>query len=408
MTPDRNAVVDIDLNDTEAFVNGDAYELWARLRAFAPVHWNPTPHSGFWALTKYDDVLAALRDFETFSSEHGTVIGGSYRSNVDTASGRMMVTSDPPRHRQMRRRMQRLFSQRMVERVTAEVTRRVGAAMERLWNAGGGDFAVEVAPELPAGALVAQLGIGHDEALRLVRLTRAMIGYRDEDFLRGVSDENLRLAGAQADIFDFFLDLISERRAKPGDDAVSILLAEVPGERELDEDTLLFNLMNLAIGGNETTQHSASGGLLALMENPGQLDRLRADPAVVGTGAEEFVRWTSTASYVQRMVTRSVVVRGTELAEGDMVTLWIASANRDEDQFPDPDTFDLGRTPNRHLGFASGPHHCIGAAFGRSGLTSLLEELRGRRGRLVPAGDPVRLRSNFMLEFKSLPVEVVA
>lgn len=401
------AVSEIDLNDTDAFVRGDPYALWARLRKEAPVYWNDSPGGGFWALTTYDDVLMALRDFETFSSEHGTVIGGSYRNSVDTASGRMLVTSDPPRHRLTRQRMQRIFSTRMVERVTAQVDRLVVDALDRMWRDGGGDFA-DVAMELPAGALMAQLAIGHDDALRLIRITRAMIGYRDEEFTRGVADESLRLAGAQADVFSFFLDLIEERRRKPGEDAVSILLSPMPGERPFDEDTLLFNLMNLAIGGNETTQHSASGGVLELMRRPDQWERLREDPALVRTGIEEFVRWTSTASYVQRVATRPVQVRDAQLAEGDPVTLWIASANRDERQFPDADTFDLGRTPNKHLGFASGPHHCIGAAFGRAGLTSLLGDVRRRPGRLAPAGDPVRLRSNFMLEFKSLPVEVTA
>lgn len=408
MTVDLVPVTAIDLNDTSTFANGDPHRLWARLRKEDPVHWNGTPDGGFWALTKYADVLAALRDFETFSSADGTVIGGSFRSEVDTATGQMLVTSDPPRHRQLRRRMQRVFSPGMVDRVTAEVDRRVDAALTRLWREGGGDFAVEVAQELPAGALMAQLGIGHDQALRLVQLTRAMIGYRDPDFQRGVEATELRLAAAQADVFDFFLELIAERRVRPADDAVSILLRREPGEYELDEDSLLFNLMNLAIGGNETTQHSASGGLRALMNDVGQWERLRSDPDLIAPGVEEFVRWTSTASYVRRVVTRPVRVRDTELAEGDAVTLWLASANRDEDQFPEPDRFDLGRDPNRHVGFGSGPHHCIGAAFGRSGLTSLLEGLRRRPGRLVPAGDPVWLRSNFMLEFKSLPVEVAA
>ncbi|WP_433607222.1 cytochrome P450 [Dactylosporangium sp. CA-139114] len=406
MTAQPATTIDVDLNDTDAFVEGTEHRLWERLRREAPVHWNPTGSGGFWALTTYVDVLAALRDFETFSSEHGTVIGGSYRNGVDTAAGRMLVTSDPPRHRMLRRRMQRLFAPSMLERVNAEVVRRVGAALDRLWAAGGGDFAAEVAVELPAAALIAQLAIGPEDALRLVRLTRAMIGYRDSEFHGGIPDEARRLAAAQTGIFGFFLDLIDERRRHPGDDAVSSLLTPAPGERPLDEDALLFNLMNLVIGGNETTQHSASGGLVALMADPAQWERLRADPGLVPTSVEEFVRWTSTASYVQRTVTRPVRVRDVELGEGDAVTLWIASANRDAEQFVDPDRFDIGRTPNRHLGFASGPHHCIGAAVGRSGLRILLEGLRARPGRLVLAGDPVRLRSNFMLEFKSLPVEV--
>ncbi|WP_097870594.1 cytochrome P450 [Streptomyces sp. rh34] len=405
MTP-HVIVNDLDLTDCEPFVRGEAHLLWRRLRQEAPVHWNPSPDGGFWALTKYEDVLAAYRDHETFSSAHGAILGGSYHSKVDTASNRMLVCADVPQHRSLRRRVQPVFSQRMVARVSREVRRTVGAALDRFWADGGGDFASEVAPELPAAALVALMGIGHRDAHHLIGLTRRMIGYRDEDFEGGIADEGLRLAAVQGEIFDFFLDLVAERRSAPGDDAVTLLLSPADG-RELDEDSLLFNLMNLAVGGNETTPHSASGGVLALLETPGQWERLRADAGTVGTTVEEILRWTSTNAYVQRTVTRATTIRGTQLAAGDSVTLWNASANRDEEQFTDPDRFDVGRTPNRHLAFGSGPHHCIGAGTARTELTALVEELRSRPGRLEQAGEPVRLRSNFMLGIKSLPVRVV-
>lgn len=395
----------IDLTDTEPFVRGEAHDLWRRLRQESPVHWNPTAEGGFWALTRYADVLAAYRDEETFSSAHGAILGGSYRSRVDSASGRMLVCADPPKHRRLRRRMQRVFSQRMVERVAEQVRRTVGDAVDRLWADGGGDFAADVSPELPAGALMAMFDIGHADARHLLELTRAMIAYRDENYRKDTADEALGLALAQAEIFEFFQELVAERRTNPGDDAVTLLLS-APGERELDEDTLLFNLMNLAVGGNETTPHSASGGVLALMERTDQWDLLVAEPDVVGTGVEEILRWTSTNAYVQRVVTRPIRIGAVELAVGDSVTLWNASANRDEAHFPDPDRFDLTRSPNPHLAFGSGIHHCIGAITARRELAALLHALRERPGRLVPAGPPRRLRSNFMLGIDSLPVEV--
>lgn len=400
------AVLGIDLTDTEVFVSGDPHAMWARLRRDAPVHFNPTPDGGFWALTRYDDVLAAYRDHVTFSSAHGAIMGGSYRSGVDTASGRMLVCADPPQHRLLRRRMQRVFATSMVERVRAQVRVRVRAALQALEAAGGGDFATDVALELPIGALMAMFDIDHEQARHLCELTRAMIGYRDPSHTGGINDVALRLAAAQADIFDFFIDLIADRATGPERDAVGILMSTSDGERPLDEDTLLFNLMNLAVGGNETTPHSASGGVHELMTEPDRWQRLRTEPGIVGTAVDEVLRWTSTNVYVQRVVTRPVEVRGVPLAAGDSVTLWNTSANRDEDQFPNADRFDIGRTPNRHLSFGSGVHHCIGSGTARPELTELLEALRSVPWRLAPAGPPVRLRSNFMLGIKHLPVEV--
>ena len=397
----------IDLTDTEPFVRGEAHLLWRQLREESPVHWNPAPDGGFWALTRYADVLAAYRDQKTFSSSHGAILGGSFRSEVDTASNRMLVAADEPRHRSLRRAMQRVFNPRMIDAVSAEVRRTVGAAVERLWADGGGDFALDIAPELPIGALTAMFAVGRDDARHLLGLTRAMIGYRDDDIGSGAVDEHMGLAVAQAEIFSFFLDLLAERRRTPGEDAVSLLMSP-QGQRGLDEDTLLFNLMNLAVGGNETTPHSASGGVLALMEQPEQWLRLRDAEGSTASAVNEFLRWTSTNAYVKRVVTRPVRISGTDLAEGDTVTLWNASANRDGSHFADPERFDPLRSPNPHLAFGSGIHHCIGAVTAGRELSALVDALRGQPGRLVPAGSPVRLRSNFMLGINRLPVEVVA
>ncbi|MEU5084660.1 MULTISPECIES: cytochrome P450 [Streptomyces] len=400
------AALSVDLTDTELFVTGDPHAAWTLLRREAPVCFNPTEDGGFWSLTKYADVMAAYRDHTTFSSAHGAILGGSYRSGVDTASGRMLVAADPPQHRLLRKRMQRVFATAMVDRVRAAVRIRIDGALCALVAAGGGDFATDVALELPRGALMAMFGIDQDEAMELLGLTRAMIGYRDPAHIGGIENTALRLAAAQADIFDFFTDLVARRADAPGEDAVSILMSHEPGERQLSEETLLFNLMNLAVGGNETTPHSASGGVHALMENPDQWDRLVADPGVVPTAVDEVLRWTSTNAYVQRVVTKPVEVRGVALAEGDLVLLWNASANRDEEKFPQAHRFDIARKPNQHISFGSGLHHCIGAGTARPELTELLTALHATGKRLVPAGPPERLRSNFMLGIKHLPVEV--
>lgn len=398
----------IDLTDVELFASGGHHRALAQLREHAPVYWNDSPDGGFWALTRYDDVVAAYRDNVTFSSSRGAVLGGSFRSNGDSAAGRMLVAMDVPRHRMLRTLMHPAFATDMGVRVRRQVATLLDAALDRLTAAGGGDFAREVAVELPAGALMAMAGIGHDDALELISLTRRMIGYRESAGPESQDDERLRLALAQGEIFAFFSELVRERRARPGDDLVSILLRAELNGRPLPEEDILYNCLNVAVGGNETSSYTACAGVEVFMAEPGQWQRLLAAPELLECAVEEVLRWSSTNAYVRRAVTRDVEIGGTVLPEGSSVTLWNVSANRDAGQFPEPDRFDAGRSPNRHLSFGSGTHRCIGAPIGQIELSSVFGRMAARGLTLAPAGPAVRLRSNFILGFTALPVQIAA
>ena len=397
----------VDLTDLDLFVRNEHHGVLAWLREHDPVHRHPLGDGAFWALTRYDDVLRAYRDHTTFSSSSGAILGGSFRSETDTAAGRMLVASDLPRQRLLRQQMHPVFATGMVERVRRQVDTLVGAALDRLLSAGGGDVATEIAPELPAGALMTMVDIGRTDALELVSLTRRMIGFQDPSLVGAEDDEaRLRLAWLQSEIFEYFADLIRERRARPGDDLVSILLrAEINGRRLPDED-ILYNCMNVAVGGNETSSYTTCAGIAALMEYPDQYDRLLAQPELLDLAMEEILRWGSTNAYVQRVATRDATVGGREIRRGDSVTLWNVSANRDERQFPHADRFDIGRSPNRHLTFGSGIHRCVGAPVGMVELTSVFGPLTRRGIRLEKAGPVRRLRSNFILGITALPVTV--
>ncbi|MEV0911244.1 cytochrome P450 [Streptomyces hokutonensis] len=400
----------IDLTDVGLFATNRHHETFRHLRAHAPVYRNPLPDgTGFWALTRYDDVLAAYRDHETFSSAHGAILGGSFRAGGDTASGDMLVASDPPRHRMLRRAMHPPFSPGMVDRVTGQVRSLLREAVERIRREGGCDFALDFAPLLPVGALMALFGVGLDDARHIVSLTRRMVGYRDPALCEQTGDERIRLAHAQSEIFEYFADLLDERRDDPGrDDVIGMLLrAELNGQA-LDDAQILYNCMNIAVGGNETSSYTTCAGFLALLENPGEWQRLREDPALLPSALEEILRWSSTNAYVQRVAVRDTRVHGVEITGGDIVTLWNVSANRDGDQFTDPDRFDITRNPNRHLSFGSGLHRCIGAPAGNAELAEAFTALMGSGLEFRPAGNPIRLRSNFILGFTSLPVETVA
>lgn len=397
----------VDLTDVDAFVEQRHHQMFAWLRANDPVYWNPTPDgSGFWALTRYDDIAAVYVDHAAFSSAGGAMLGGSYRSEADTASNRMLVASDPPRHRLLRQQIHQVFGPGYVERVAARVRELVNAALARALADGGCDFATDIAPELPAGALMEIMGIPHDQAHELIRLTRKMIGFRDPFYVDVEEDDRLLLAAIQTEIFEFFYDILRERRRRPGDDLVSVLLATRINGRPLPEEDIYYNCMNVAVGGNETSSYSACAGLLALAENPDQHALLLADPSLLGTAINEILRWSSTNAYVQRVATRDVEIGGKRIRAGDSVTLWNVSGNRDESQFPEADRFLVTRTPNRHLTYGSGIHRCIGAVVAQVELPAVFEPLITRRLHFTVSGEVTRLRSNFIQGITRLPVEM--
>lgn len=396
----------IDLDDLDLFVSGDPHAAWAWLREHAPVYRNPTAGGGHWALTRYADVVGVYRDPSAYSSRNGTVLGGSYRSATDTASGQMLICSDPPEHRLLRQHVHKAFGAPMLDRAGVFVRRYLGEALDRFAADGGGDFAADIAPLLPAGLLAAMFGIGRDDAMRLLRLTRTMIGHRDREYA-GPSTSAMALVAAQVEIFDLLTDLLDRRRTEPGEDLVSILVAARTNGRPLPESQILYNALNVAVGGNETTPFTASAIVETLIAHPEQERRLHADPGLLGTAVDELFRWTSTNAYVCRTTTRDVTIRGVPIPAGETLTLWNASANRDPEAFPHAGRLDLGRTPNHHVAFGVANHRCIGMAAARLEITLLMRELLDRNLRFRLAGRVDRLASNFMLGIKHLPVELV-
>jgi cytochrome P450 len=398
----------IDLGTTDLFAEGDCFAAFAWLREHAPVYWNATADGGgFWALTKYRDIEEVYLHPEVYSSAYGTMLGGSYRNEVDTASGHMLIVTDPPRHRHLRAQVHRAgFSTPPLGRVQEAVSRTLDAALERMLADGGCDWAVDIALSLPAGVLAGMSGLTPEQGRTLMRLTRALIGFRDPEYQNGLSSGDTLLE-AQASVFEFWSEIIEDRRRNPRDDLVSNLLrAEINGV-PMTEAEILYNCLNVAVGGNETTAHTASYGLLTLFENPGEERRLREHPELLNTAVEEVFRYTATNTYVKRTPVKAVVIRGQVIEAGSTITIWNTSANRDADVFPDADRFDVGRMPNPHLTFGVGRHHCIGASISRMEITMLLQRLVERNIRLRLAGPVERLHSNFALGIRHLPVEVV-
>jgi cytochrome P450 len=397
----------IDLGSTELFADGDPIEAYRWLRENEPVYWNPTDEGGFWALLKYDDVVEAYLHPEIYSSAKGTMLGGSFRSQSDSASGQMLIATDPPRHHQLRRQVHNAgFGQAKMDLARKGVRACVDDALDRLVRDGGGDIATDVSLALPTGVLAATMALPPEDAAQLQRMTRTMIGFRDSEY-RGDRSSWETLVNSQLDIFEFFFELIEQRRERPDDDLVSRLLeAEVNG-MPMSESEILYNCMNVAVGGNETTAHTASYSVLTFIEQPQEYQRLLDNPGLLTTAMEELFRWTSTNTYVQRHATRPLTIRGQRIEEGDALTLWNSSANRDEDAFPKADRFNIARTPNRHLTFGLGRHRCIGSVVARLEMEIFLSRLVERRLRFRLAGPVEKLHSNFAYGIRHLPVEVL-
>jgi cytochrome P450 len=350
----------VDLTDLDLFTTGDPDAAFRHLRSHAPISWNPQADGpGFWVVVRHADVVRVLRDAAAFSVEKGMRLAVN-RGRGDPAAGRMLVVTDPPRHDRLRAVVQHAFTTRSAARLEDHVRRLVDELLAPL--PARCDFATDVAARLPVAVICGLLGVPRADGDRMLELTNAAFGSTDAEYRAGAPSPARAALLAHHDILAYFSDLLAARRRRPEDDLVSVLAeASVDGVRLTDEEVQL-NCLNLLVGGNETTRHAAAGGLLALLQHPDQLRRLRADPALLPDAVEEVLRWTSPGLYALRTAKVDVDVAGTAVLAGQAVTVWMASANRDEAVFPDADRFDVGRRPNRHLTMGTGTHFCLGAA----------------------------------------------
>ena len=406
---DADRLRDLSLTDLDFFVTGDPHPIWAELRATDPIHWTERQgKSGFWSVTKYEDVLAVYRDPATFSSMGGITLGPSERRDPDAPQrqfgfGQMMILTDPPRHTKMRQLINRRFTPRALAphepHVRAITTEIIDSVAER----GECDLAVDVAAKLPTAVICEMLGIPREDWELMFTLGNMSLGAEDPEYQMDGSAQKTA-AKAQQEVFGYFMARITERRKTPGDDLVSALCqGEIDGV-PLSDIEILFNCFLLILGGQETTRNAISGGMNELMRNPEQRARLAADRSLMPTAIEEILRWTSPITHIMRTATRDVEMKGRTIRKGDRVLLWNASANRDEDVFTQPYRFDIERSPNDHLAFGYGEHFCLGANLARVELRVILDELLTRLPDMQVAGAMERLRSNLLAGIKHLPV----
>jgi len=388
--------------------HGYPHAAWKRLRREAPVHWFDLPGGvGFWAVTRREDVVWISKQPARFRNaprlaifEQGAPVEGERKL------ARHLLNMDPPEHAAYRGAASGWFTPRAIQRRQPEVERIARDLLDEMAGDGGereGDFVADLTAPLTLHVLADMLGVPRADWRLMFRWTNQIAGASDSEYqtgdapIHGVED-------ARHGLFSYFTELAAERRKAPRDDMVSVLANATVDGRPMPAFELLSYFLLLVVAGNETTRNAASGGLLALVENPSQMRRLRAGPGLVPTAVEEIVRWTSPVIQFCRTPVEDVEIRGQQVRRGDSLCLLYPSANRDEEAFEDADVFRVDRKPNPHLGFGIGEHFCLGANLARLELRVIFAELARRLEAVELAGPVERMRSSFLGGVKRMPI----
>jgi cholest-4-en-3-one 26-monooxygenase len=400
------SVTTADLMDPDLFVSrGYPHAEWAALRREAPVKWFAFdgPRPGFWAITKRADIVAISKEPERFLIGPRTaVFAESPPSSERTIQTRHLLTMDPPDHAAYRKLASGWFTPRAVETRRPEIAKLACELLDRLAPEGEFDFVTDFAAPLTLSVLADMLGVPREDWPRLFDWTNRLIGSTDPEFQGG--DPKLSDERASRELFAYFKELAGERARRPTSDLTSVLVNARIAGKPLPTTELLSYYQLLVAAGNETTRNAASGGLIALIENPGELARLRASPRLVNAAVEEIVRWTTPVIQFCRTPIADFTLHGETIRAGESMCLFYASANRDEDAFADPEAFRIDRHPNPHLGFGIGEHFCLGANLARLELRVIFAEVARRFARLELVGQPARMRSSFIGGVKRLRV----
>ncbi len=397
---------DFDITDPEVFQRMDHHAAFAQLRAEDPVHWTEeTNGPGFWSITKHADLQLINRDAEGFSSE-AMGVNLMEPADMDPAydmRGKIMLMTDPPRHTRLRLLVNKGFTPRMINLIEQHLRYRTELIVDAVIERGECDFVTELAAELPLQAIAEIMGVPQEERHLLFEWSNRMVGADDPEYN---GDDAADATLAAAELYMYAAELGEKRRADPQDDIVTKLInAEIDGDKLSQAEFEIFCLL-LTVAGNETTRNATAHGMVALIEHPAEMEKLRSDPDRYLDGAvEEILRWATPVLHFRRTAMHDLELRGKQIKTGDKVVMWHISANRDEEVFEDPFRFDIERSPNEHIAFGGGgAHYCLGTNLARMELRLIFREILERMGDISHDGPVERLRSNFIGGIKHIPV----
>jgi cytochrome P450 PksS len=400
-----------EVNFNDPVVRADPYPLYARLRKEAPVIAIRRPLFGqVWLLTRYEDVLMALND-KRFINDRRNVGDGQtgilpwWMPRVFHLLQANMLSRDLGDHRRLRDLVHKAFTPRMVDKMKASVERIVGRLLDEAEKKQTVDLITDVALPLPLEIISEMMGVSPEDRRNFHRWIASFL-----DALGGSPLAVLAQAPTGFLLMRLFRKLIRQRREQPGDDLISALVqAEEKGDH-LNEEELISMIFLLLLAGHETTVNLIGSGMLALLQNPDQFQKLREQPELIDSAIEELLRYANPVEQPAPRYTREdVELGGHRIPRGAMVIPVVASANRDESMFPNADTLDITRSPNRHVSFGMGVHYCLGAPLarleGRIALLALVQ--RFPRMRLAVPAEKLRWRTSLSVRgLKALPLHL--
>ncbi len=403
-TPPEIAYDTLDILSNEAHRNGPPHELYTMLREHSPLTKvrgiEPEFPEWVWAISKHADVNNVSRQFQNYSSAAKGSLMNDNRADLEFA--RMLIDLDPPEHTRLRTLVNRGFTpkaMRMLEDHFRDVSEKL---ITEAVAQGSCEFVTAVSSELPLIAIAELLGVDVEDRHKVFDWSNKMIGSTDPDYSGGPDDAQ----NAAMELYMFANELAADRLKNPGNDIITTLVS-ADGDDRLSENEFDLFVLLLAVAGNETTRNGISHGLLALIEQPGVFDAIKANRALIPTAVEEMLRWGTPVNNFRRTATCDIELHGQQIKQGDPVVMFYASANRDEEVFKDPFTFDPTRSPNPHVTFGGGgPHFCLGANLARLEMRIAFESFFNHVDAVELTGPVTKLRSHFVHGIKTLPVRL--
>jgi len=393
-------------------VNAQPHGTWTRLRESAPVYrCEAEGFEPFWAITRHADIMDISGKPNLFSNSAGPVIlderQAAGRSNDQSAFANMrtIIEMDPPEHRDFRKVASGFFTPRSIHRLDEIVEECAREQVDKLGDEGECDFVELIAQRHPLRVLATILGIEREDEEKVLELTQQLFASEDPDLQREGEDREKAVMELGLEFYNLFNSVIENRRANPTDDLASMLAnAKMKDGSDMGPVETFGYFLIVFTAGHDTTRNAISGGMEALLENPDQLELLCKNPDLTQKAVEEIVRWTSPVNYMRRRVMEDVELHGQRIAAGDDLVLFYGSANRDDTVFDRPFEFDITRHPNRHLGFGTGEHFCLGAHVARLSSRALFLELAQRLEYAEPAAPSDWIESSFVVGLKHLPM----
>ena len=388
--------------------NGYPHAEWAYLRKHKPVFRCEHPGTDpFWAITKHADIVEIARQPRLFLNGPRLlvfVVEPGFEPEA-TPPFRHLLDMDPPEHGEYRALVSRKFTPRGVRELEPQINSIAKDVLDSVTGRDSCDFVIDISSKIPLAVIAELLGVPHQDWEQLFQWTNETIGGTDPEFQQGATMQET-LDRARLGLFQYFSNMVAERIKSPTNDITSIVANAKINGQPLPQLELLSYFFLLVVAGNETTRNATTGGLLALIENPDQWDRLKKNPTLIKPAVEEIVRWTTPVIQFARTATEDTEIRGQKIRAGESVCLFYPSANRDEEVFDNPFKFDIGRDPNPHIAFGIGEHFCLGANLARLELEAIFRQIIERMEYAELAGPVERLRSSFVGGIKHMPIKM--